>query len=317
MEGHRPEGMSRAMLAAAHALRVDTVTAEVCAELVRDGVPAMLLKGPVLARALYGGGARAYSDTDILVPEPELERTGRALARLGFRQRLGEDDLVGLPLHAYTWVRDRDRVVVDVHRSIKGARASASAVWEVFQEETATADVGGARVTVPGESRLALMVALHAAQHGIGHPKPLEDLRRALERFDDATWEEARTLAERLDATPAFATGLRLVQAGAGLAERMGLSQATTVDVALFASSPPPLAVGFKRLAEAPGLRAKAHFLARKVLPTRRFMRGWSPLARRGPAGLVLAYLWRPLWLLRRAGPGLRAWRRARRVARG
>jgi hypothetical protein len=37
-------------------------------------------------------------------------------------------------------------------------------------------------------------------------------------------------------------------------------------------------------------------------------MRVWQPLARRGWWGLVVAYLWRPLWLAAKLPRGLRAW---------
>jgi hypothetical protein len=37
-------------------------------------------------------------------------------------------------------------------------------------------------------------------------------------------------------------------------------------------------------------------------------MRRWRPLARRGGAGLALAYLWRPLWLAAMLPAGVRGW---------
>jgi hypothetical protein len=48
-------------------------------------------------------------------------------------------------------------------------------------------------------------------------------------------------------------------------------------------------------------------------VPTPAFMRHWFPQARRGPLGMVLAYLWRPLWLVLRLPPSAIAWLRAHR----
>jgi len=87
------------------------------------------------------------------------------------------------------------------------------------------------------------------------------------------------------------------------------------VDVALRASTPPPMALGFEWLARTPGWRGKVALTLRKTFPSPAFMRAWSPLARRGRMGLGLAYVWRPIWLALHAGPAFLAWRRARKSA--
>jgi hypothetical protein len=52
-----------------------------------------------------------------------------------------------------------------------------------------------------------------------------------------------------------------------------------------------------------------------KLVPPATFMRKWSRLARRGRIGLLLAYLWRPLWLVGRTPRAMAQWRQARRAA--
>ena len=49
-----------------------------------------------------------------------------------------------------------------------------------------------------------------------------------------------------------------------------------------------------------------------RKLPPATFMRRWYPQAADSRRRLALAYLWRPLWLLRHAPAGFRAWRDAR-----
>jgi hypothetical protein len=77
-----------------------------------------------------------------------------------------------------------------------------------------------------------------------------------------------------------------------------------------------PVAHGLERLAATHGPGPKARLLTRKLIPTRSFMRVWSPLARRGQLGLALAYAYRPFWLLAKLPGALRAHTEARRVAR-
>ena len=117
----------------------------------------------------------------------------------------------------------------------------------------------------------------------------------------------------QLDAIPAFDAALALLSSGGVTRERLGLPDRKTVESVLQASSAPHLALGFEWLSRTRRPRTKAAFLARKAFPSRAWMRDWAPgLARRGGAGLALAYAWRIGWLLRHVGPGLIAWRRAR-----
>jgi hypothetical protein len=73
------------------------------------------------------------------------------------------------------------------------------------------------------------------------------------------------------------------------------------------------VALGFEQLARAGGSVEGARLLARKIVPPPTFMRLWYPRAAQSRRALVVAYLWRPLWLLGHAPAGLRAWLRARR----
>ncbi|RMG17030.1 MAG: hypothetical protein D6731_04875, partial [Planctomycetota bacterium] len=56
-----------------------------CAALDRAGVAALVLKGPVLAARLYGGGLRPYGDLDLLVRPADALAALDALRALGYR----------------------------------------------------------------------------------------------------------------------------------------------------------------------------------------------------------------------------------------
>jgi hypothetical protein len=74
-------------------------------------------------------------------------------------------------------------------------------------------------------------------------------------------------------------------------------------------------ALTFDRLARASGARERLAIVGHKLLPPPTFMRHWSPLARRGRAGLLLAYGQRLMWVAKTAPGAARAWRHARRAA--
>lgn len=276
-----------------------------------------MLKGPSFARWLYPPGEpRGYGDSDLLVSPSDRGRADSVLAGLGFARRY---DVGGLPDwwtdHADEWWRVADAVWVDLHHTIGGLGVRAEAAWDVLSDRTEPLEVGGEQVHVLDEPARALHLALHAAHHGQGWGKVHEDLRRALAVVSVDTWREACALAAALDAVDPFGVGLRLVPEGVALADRLQLPANRSVEVALRAGAPPPLALAFEEVARAAGLR-KVVFLARKLVPPPGFMRHWYPRAQHSRLSLAFAYLYRPYWIATRALPAWRAWRRERRRVR-
>lgn len=300
--------------AAALTLAVDDATARIVSALRAVGVRPILLKGPAIARWLYDDDeVRPYGDIDLLVSPEDLGPAEELLEQLGFRN-YGYEGIHRLD-HADTWVPEAGQTSIDLHRTLLGAAAPPERVWETLSADTKTVKVSGRHVEALSPAGGALHIALHAAQHGTGTVKTLNDLSRAIERLPDKTWQAAAALARQLDAVEAFGTGLRLLPEGELLARRLQLSERTSVDALLMAQGDPAVARGLERLANTPGLGAKLRLLLRKLFPERSFMRAWSPVARTGPLGLAGSYLMRPLWLLWRVVPAAIAWRRARQKA--
>jgi hypothetical protein len=294
----------------ARMLVLDAAALETTAALGRAGVDSILLKGPSIARWIYSEDElRTYSDIDLLVAPGDIRRSLRILRGLGF-ERVHSD------AHADLLVRASDHVMADLHRMLVGVGVRPEEAWGELVRETETFQVGDGEVTVFSPAARALHIVLHAAQHGARDAKPLEDLDQALKRLPQGVWMEAAALAGRLHSEAAFLTGLRLVPAGEELARGAGLPEAQSFEAALRAETAPPTALGLYRFMTTPGAGPKAELLAGELFPSAAFMRAWMPMARRGRAGLAVAYVWRPVWLVLRLGPALRAWQRARRAAR-
>jgi hypothetical protein len=279
-----------------------------------QGIQFLLLKGLVFARWLYADPyERRFMDLDLLIRPEDFAAARSALAELGCSA-----PRTGRPAaeHHEIWTFvTRGSTVPDVqlelHHTLWGVPAPPTLVWERLSENAEVIDVRGASVAVPSSAGCALIVGLHAAQHGMRSHVPIDDLRRALTRVDQEVWREAATLANQLGAGGQFGIGLRLDRAGCVIADQLRLTTASSRRVRLHASTPPDVAVGLERLLTTPGVKARLKLLAAEVFPPPAFMRTWRPVARRGRWGLVLAYAWRPVWLvlmLPRAG---RAWLRA------
>lgn len=307
------------MAATGERLRIDAATAEVEERFELAGVHALLLKGPTIARWLYEGRAeRSYLDSDLLVGPAEFEVAERVLRSLGYRSLLGN---MRMPSwwceHAAVWQRQSDGLTVDLHRTLIGIRIDDATAWRVLSGDTEEVVVAGRPVRALGLPARAMHVALHAAQHGPSWPTSIADLERALAVGDEDLWLRAAALAEDLDATAAFGTGLRLAPGGERFAARLGLPDVRSVEAELRSGSSPPLALGFEQLARASDWRMRAEIVWRKLVPTREFLCDWDPDAAGGRVGLARACVRRVLWLLRRAPEGLLAWYRVRRSVRG
>ena len=316
-----PGRRKRAVVHAAGQLRVDAVTAEVATALQRAGVASLLLKGPDIAHRLYAGKAeRSYVDVDLLVAPVGLLRAEQVLEELGFHDPLRDvpDQERGphdLEPHAHVWLRS-DSPAVDLHLSLKGVDATPEAVWTELSRRPETLRLGSAQVDVPSAAGLAFIVVLHAVQHGRREARTLRDLELAIRVISTEDWREARALAAALGAERAFGAGLSLLPQGLQLADTLGVEAVASIELELFSADVfgPGLAV--ERLRRTSGIRGKLRFGLRLLLPTPAFMRVWSPVARRGPLGLALAYLGRPFWLLARLPVGLSDWRRAQSAGR-
>ena len=289
--------------------QLDAAAVAVLSAFSAAGIEALLLKGPVLARVLYTPEeARAYSDVDLLVSERELPRARAALARLGYTSTSdikGIDDIAGV-LHAETWAPDGGPVTIDLHWRLAGCDAAAQAVWRALARRRVWLDLDGHPVPTLDRPGLALHLATHCAQGGSGDHKAIADLVRGLHRITIDDWRSAADLARELEATSAFAAGLRLIPAGAALARDLKLPATDATDWQIAHRAERPRGnFHLDALLRASGLREHATILRRALLPTPRWMAWnyrWVGASRlRLAAAYVLHMSRAPLWALRAA----------------
>lgn len=310
-------GLSRPIREAVGRLLLDSETARLVAVLDERGIPAILLKGPAISQWLYAPGDRAYVDIDLLIPPALVERAGETLRTIGYSRRI---DVAATDLshdratYAFGWRHPRG-ILVEIHQTLVGVSARPEHAWYLLSQSPTTVSVAGRDVPALGIPARLLHLALHAAQNGRGGRKSLEDLRRGIELVEVTRWMEASRLAEELAATAAFSTGLYLLPEGERLAKQLGIAPSKSVAVELHAAGSRSSARSlewFRHLSR----RQKAAWLWGKLFPPPTFMRLWNPLARRSQLGLVIAYLWRPFWILKEAVLGGHEWIKMRRSLR-
>jgi hypothetical protein len=304
----------------ARAPGLDAAAREACDALTAAGVDALLLKGRSVARMLYRPGEhRGYFDVDLLAAPSDLASAGAVLAALGYvnvSEMQGVDDVAGI-LHEQHWSRlvpGFGNVSIDLHWRLPGCEARPDAVWSALSRHRVTIELGGGRVPALDRAGLAVHLALHAAQHGAGDAKALGDLGRALSRWPYDTWEQATRLAGELQALGMFAAGLRLLVAGVGRADELGLPHAEEELWQIAHRDDRPRGVfHLTAFCDAAGARERARIVRRALLPKRAWIVREHPWAATGRYRLFTAYL---MHVLRAPAWAARAWRFRRRAPR-
>jgi hypothetical protein len=308
------------VVAAANTLRIDLVTVEVMGLLGAGGIASILLKGPTFARWLYDDPHdRPYTDTDLLISPDDLEKARGVLAGAGFAAPFSGAGHERIH-HAEPWIRSEDAAEIDLHHRLPGI-ADSHLSWRVLSRRTEPARLRGHEVTMLDAPARAFHVALHAAQHGTGRTPAVRDVEHALERLTEETWREAAEIARATGAEAAFAAGLRLAEGGEAVLERLDLARPgdSSWELAQILRDEEPgeaLVHGLVWFRNVRGIRAKVVLLVFKAFPPRAVLATWSPLARRGFWGLVVARVWRPIWLVAHAPAALVRLRRARALQR-
>jgi len=297
----------------AQSLLVEHASVEAIHILRRAGIRAILIKGPPMQGWLRPAGApRPSVDVDVLVDPSDIEAAVDAFLARGYA--VDPEVTPGVEHHAVP-LTAAGRIPVELHWTLWNTDASST--WQAQEDETETVPLLGALVDVPNEAARCLIVALHAAHHGTGETAPVYDLERAIAVAGHHAWERASELAFRVDGERAFAAGLGLVPTGMQIRGSLGLTALPLTErLALNLNDPlVPGAPAYHALAYQRGVVARGRFVVRKLFPPASFMRLKYPVAQSGRTGLVLAYAYRLLWMIRWAVPGLRAWRRARKAA--
>ena len=305
-----PSKPTDAQLAVLRRFELERRTAAVCRYLTEAGVTSLVLKGPAIARELWPDEPRDYGDADLLVGAQDFDRAEAALRAHGYvRTAFAEPAGTAVEYRA----PDPLHISVDLHRSFRHVGVPADRCWALLTAEARRVRLPGGEVLIPSRPALAVIVTLHAIWHGTEiKPRTADDLRRALERFDDAEWRRAAELAAALGSLEAFTAGLFTAAEGQALADRMALAPPTAPEFRLRLGERPETSLEWlDLLTTRRPPREVARRLMRELVPSADEMRRQDPQAQAGRLALASSYIRRLLRLTRTAPRGIVAARRA------
>lgn len=176
------------------------------AELERCGLSYLLLKGPILARRLYGGlDEREFADLDLLIRPRDAAAVRQAIAGLGLRRRSRTPAGTALTtriVHALDYVAPEG--VVDLHWAIDrhpSLRLDPERIWRRAERQR-LGDVDVAVATEADEILAACFGVVRDGERGRLKLKSLLDLQRWLAKPEP--WPELlRSAREQRALTPA------------------------------------------------------------------------------------------------------------------
>jgi Uncharacterised nucleotidyltransferase len=278
---------------ARRAMVQDAVLGEVVTAMHDRAVRPLLIKGVATARLLGQEPAqRRSADVDLLVAPSGLEAARAALRELGFEHKLSAARASErVHDHADEFVRGTPvPVSVDLHYSVARIPPS-DAVFDALARGAEGLRIGRSTVDAPRAAACALIVALHASQHGVQRGRSIDDLERAIRVVPESTWAAAAELAVEVGAVGSFAFGLRLADAGPALADRLGAHGPETPSDRLrsqYANDGPVLVA---KLRGARGVRHAGVLLRDALLPSPAKVRAYHPELGAGRTRLAAHYL--------------------------
>jgi hypothetical protein len=266
---------------------VDWYTGQVVAALRRNGVDAIVLKGPAISRWLYSDapGERGYIDADVLVAERDLSAAAAVLSELGFRHE-DRRGMERIALWATSWSRDADGAVVDLHRTLHGCEHSRVDPWPILSATAVEEEVGGICVALASIPARTLQIVLVSPND---RPwRQWNDLKRALEQVPIEGWRDAAAVADALGVERLFGYRLSESPAGARCARRLGLK--TAPRWWLYGDAD-PLLRWIVLLATVPSWAARLRLARHLIAPQVTYVRSRDPeAAKRGVAAAYGAW---------------------------
>jgi hypothetical protein len=292
-------------------------TAAAAAELGRQGVPVMLLKGIHLARFVYAEPAlRSMADVDIMVPRDKLAAGEKVFLDQGFGPlpRPDIEQFCSWSNHLAKLYKP-DAPVVELHWAIERPTSPFSIDHDELWKRSRSAQLEGAAIQLLCPEDLLLHLALHGSyHHGFDRAglKALLDVNAVVAKHgEELDWRALADRANRWGASGFVYTTLRLAGETLGtpipsvvldaLQHRPEDEEVVEVASRFVVLPEVQLPRAYLAVARSPGLGERLRLISRAVLLPRESMERVYRL-RAGSPLVYPAYLWRVLDLLARRG---------------
>jgi hypothetical protein len=185
--------------------------------LAENGIDALAFKGPVLAAAAYGSLAlRQFGDLDILVREKDFYTAKALFLSQGFQPWRSltplEESRHYRREHAYTLVRSRDGLRLDLHWRMTQERYAFGLDIESLWGRLRRVPFCGREVLGLSPEDLLMILCLHGSKHCWERLGWICDIAEVLRANPDLNWEQIFATSAAIDSSRALLLGLELAR---------------------------------------------------------------------------------------------------------
>jgi Uncharacterised nucleotidyltransferase len=177
-----------------------------------QGISALIIKGPVLARQAYGDPSiRSYGDIDMLVRQRDIRRATELMISSGYEAAVPLSAIdAGKPPGQYLFSKQDSKLLVEMHNERTLRYFPRPLAIEDFFARRICVRMDAREVFAPCMEDHLVLVCVHGAKHFWERLSWIADVAGLVSRQVNIDWERAASSAKAVQAEHLLHTGLRL-----------------------------------------------------------------------------------------------------------
>lgn len=177
-----------------------------------QGIPALVIKGPVLAVRAYGDlSLRSYGDLDLLVQQKDIRPATEAMIGSGYQASVSLQAIdAGKIPGQYLFSKADSKLLVELHNDLTLRYFPRPLPIENFFARQTRVRIDACEVPAASPEDELVLVCIHGAKHFWERLSWIADVAGLAARGKNMDWERAAASARAVDAEHLLHTGLRL-----------------------------------------------------------------------------------------------------------
>ena len=178
----------------------------------REGISALVIKGPVLAARAYADpSVRAYGDLDLLVRQADIRRATELMMASGYRATISLSAIdAGKIPGQYLFTKPASKLLVELHNDLTLRYFPRPLPIEEFFARQVRVCLDGREVSAPSVEDELVLICVHGAKHFWERLSWIADVAGVVSQQTNINWDRAAASAKSVQSEHLLHTGLHL-----------------------------------------------------------------------------------------------------------